>query len=196
MGIPGMPLAAVQVLPPYMDGRSGIAQSPCGPSPGQSPLAAANGPSLVKYTSLLGRAAVTGGLGRAASTPRTSQSAAQPQTLAAQQQEAPAEAGTLPTAAAQLAGILAGAELGASGEAPTALCAVGAAEEQGQKDLATAVGPTAEAPGSQLSAEVLAVPEGAGAGSGRGTDAADGQNILEAAGQQYGEQTALCKMHQ
>ena len=121
MGIPGMPLAAVQVLPPYMDGRSGIAQSPCGPSPGQSPLAAANGPSLVKYTSLLGRAAVTGGLGRAASTPRTSQSAAQPQTLAAQQQEAPAEAGTLPTAAAQLAGILAGAELGASGEAPTAL---------------------------------------------------------------------------
>ena len=190
-----MPLAAAQVLPPYMDGRSGIAQSPCGPSPGQSPLAAAaNGPSLVRYTPALGRAAMTGGLGRAASTPRASQSAAQPQTLAAQQQEAPAEVGRLPAAAAQLAGIPAGVASAQRGEAPTAETAIGAAEEQGQEGLATAVGPTADGLGSQLPAEDVAVPARAGAGSGQRFDAAGGQNVLEAAAQLRGEM-ALCDMH-
>ena len=194
--IRGMPLA-VQVLPPYMDGRSGIAQSPCGPSPGQSPLAAAaKGSSLVRYPSVLGRAAITGGLGRAASTPRTSQSAAQPQTLAAQQQEAPAEVGTLPAAAAQLAGIPAGMDFSLQGEAPTIQSVVAAAEENGQEDLGKAVRPTAEGPGSQLPAEDLAVPEGADAGSGQGPDAADVQDVLKAAAQQHGELMAPCELHQ
>ena len=190
-----MPLAAAQVLPPYLDGRSGIAQSPCGPSPGQSPLAVvAKGPSLVRYTPALGRAAITGGLGRAASTPRASQRAAQPQTLAAQQQEAPAEVCTLPAAAARLAGIPAGVDFAPQGEAPTAQSATDAAEEQEQEDLATAVAPAADGPGSQLTAEDMAVP--AHAGGGQEIDAADGQNILEAAAQLHGELMALYEMHQ